>query len=64
MSPNNTICTFADSNRFKNSDLFSQTANSLQLKLYIEAYDTTNPLGDLRKNYKMQGVYFKVNIKT
>ena len=34
---------------------------SFQLKLYIDAFTTTNPLADLRKKYKLQGLYYKLD---
>lgn len=58
---NGKIALFEDSDRFKNTSLFSLNKNAIQLKLFIDAFTTTNVLGDLKKNYKQQGGHYRLN---
>lgn len=57
----NTITCFNDSNRYKNCEIFKKDELSFQLKLYIDAFTTTNPLADTRKKDKLQGLYYKLD---
>ena len=43
------------------SKFFIENMNAIQLKVYIDAYSTTNPLGDEKRDYKLEGIYFKIN---
>ena len=52
---------FNDGLKFKNSKFFIENMNAIQLKVYIDAYSTTNPLGDEKRDYKLEGIYFKIN---
>lgn len=55
------IQTFDDSLKFHNSEFLSSNTNTIQLKLFIDAYSTANPFADSRRKYIYQGTYFKLN---
>jgi hypothetical protein len=57
----NEICSFNDGLAYKNNPIFSSYENTLQLKLFIDAYTTTNALHDAHKDYKYHGLYLKLN---
>ncbi len=59
----NEITSFNDSLRFQTNEIFNKVDElSFQLKLYIDAFTTTNPLADLRKKYKLQGLFIYLKI--
>jgi uncharacterized C2H2 Zn-finger protein len=60
-SKQNEICSFNDGLAYRNNPIFSSYENSLQLKLFIDAYTTTNALHDAHKDYKYHGLYLKLN---
>jgi len=53
------IDSFEKSQKFKEWLRGGLDKNSVQIKLFIDAF--TNVLGDGRKKYKQQGVYYKIN---
>lgn len=57
---NNKISTYNDSLFFKSNQLFSKTQNAVQIVLFVDDYDTSNPLGDLRNEKKLTGIYYKI----
>lgn len=54
------IDSFFSCNNFRNNNLFTQNNAYIQIKLFIDGFDTTNPLGDKRKMSNLIGVYYKV----
>lgn len=48
-------------NFFKNNKFFLNNKDAIQIKLYIDAFTTTNVLGPNKNNYKQHGVYYKIN---
>lgn len=51
---------FYTSNNFKSNELFSNHPNSIQIKLYMDDFGLADPLGDLKNDYKITTVYFKI----
>ncbi|CAF0824860.1 unnamed protein product [Brachionus calyciflorus] len=60
INSNNSVSSFNDSKRFKERNIFNCHHKTIQLKLFIDECETSNPIGDNRKIYKMTGVYFKI----
>lgn len=61
-SPNtrNTINSFKDDENFKNNQLYKHDPSSMQIVLFNDGYETNNPLGDNRKEDKVNTTYFKL----
>ena len=51
---------FNDSKNFKNNEIFNKEKNALQLILYMDDFETTNPLGDRRGVEKINASYFRL----
>ncbi|CAF0996417.1 unnamed protein product [Brachionus calyciflorus] len=51
---------FNDTHSFKNNPLYQNAKDAFQIILYLDEFETSNPLGDNRKKYKMYAVYFKI----
>jgi hypothetical protein len=45
---------------FKSNQLFRDHENAVQIVLFVDDYDTSNPLGDLRNEKKLTGIYYKI----
>ena len=60
VSTNISIDSFYTSSKFQTNQLFKNKPNSIQIKLYIDEFGTSDPLGDSKNNYKITGVYYKI----
>jgi hypothetical protein len=60
LNDNNKILTYNDSVFFKSNQLFRDHENAVQIVLFVDDYDTSNPLGDLRNEKKLTGIYYKI----
>jgi len=49
---------YCDGSHFKNHKLYSRFPQALQIQLYFDDFETTNPLGSKTKVHKMGAVYF------
>jgi hypothetical protein len=60
MSSDGKIRSFRDSECFKKNKLFSSDSNSIQIKLFTDAYGNSNPLSDSRSTNKLNGIYYTI----
>ena len=51
---------FNDSKNFIKNELFNKEKNAFQIILYMDDFETNNPLGDQRKEDKINAVYFRI----
>lgn len=56
----NTVKSFKDTENFKNNQLYKNDPNSFQLVIYNDDFDTSNPLGDNRKENVINATYFRL----
>ncbi|CAF1043651.1 unnamed protein product [Brachionus calyciflorus] len=54
------IRSFKDSECYKSNIFFKTNQNSNQIILYIDDFETSNPLGDCRKKQELCGVYYRI----
>lgn len=56
----NEICSPRDGKRFKNSELYSVEPFSFLIQIYLDEFETTNPLGSKTIVHKIYGIYFTI----
>lgn len=56
----NKIKSFNDSLNFAQNELFQKEKQSIQIVLFTDGYDTTNPLGDQRNTDRINATYFRI----
>ena len=54
------IKSFNDSVYFSENELFQTESNAIQIVLYVDDFDSANPLGDSRNCNKISGTYFRI----
>ena len=52
---------FNESQNFCQTDLFKDNQNSIQIVLYMDYFETNNPLGDQRNEDKINVFYFRLD---
>ena len=49
---------FQDGHVFRNKDFFQRNPDALQILLYQDSFEISNPLGSAKKPHKILGVYY------
>ncbi|XP_047210158.1 uncharacterized protein LOC124860697 isoform X1 [Girardinichthys multiradiatus] len=59
-STDNKLRDYCDGSHFSTHPLFQKSANALQMQLYFDDLETTNPLGSKTKIHKLGAMYFTI----